>query len=102
MSGQGSTQSATLGLILGALSLVLWPLSYTWLLNPGSNPSWAGWLVPLAECGAIACAVGAIWLGSRARRQGETSTGAIWAPRLGAATLLAIVGTFLLVATRSR
>lgn len=74
-------------LVLGLIGLVLWPFSYAWIPNAGHNPAWMGWVIPVAEWGAIACAVSAIWLGNRARRAGVASLGAVWAPRLGWLTL---------------
>jgi len=48
-------------------------------------------LVPIAELGAVACAIAAIWLGHRARRPGATSLGATWGPRLGGLTLALVL-----------
>jgi hypothetical protein len=56
-----------------------------------------GVMVPVAEWGAIACAVCAILLGTRSRRAGVTSLAAIWAPRVGWLTLgLMAIAAFLI------
>lgn len=78
---------ARLALVLGIVGLLAWPFSYAWVPNAGHNPAWVGWLVPIAEWGAVACAIGAIWLGRRARRDGVSSLAATWAPRIGWLTL---------------
>lgn len=78
---------ARFGLLLGVVGLLVWPLSYAWIPNAGHNPDWIGWVVPMAEWGAIACAIAAIWLGVRSRRTGVTSLATIWAPRVGWLTL---------------
>jgi hypothetical protein len=80
-------QQAKVGLVLGVIGLFAWPLSYAWIPSAGNNPEWIGVVVPLAERGAIACALGAIWLGYRSRRGELTSLAAIWAPRIGWLTL---------------
>jgi hypothetical protein len=80
-------RQARLALFVGVIGLVVWPLSYAWIPNGGHNPDWIGWIVPVAEWGAVACAVIAIWLGIRSRRAGVTSLAAIWAPRVGYLTL---------------
>ena len=76
-------RQANVGLVLGVIGLFAWPLSYAWIPNAGNNPGWIGMVVPLAEWGAIVCALGAIWLGTRSRHAGLTSLAAIWAPRIG-------------------
>lgn len=82
-----SVQLDRLALSLGIVALFVWPLSYAWVPSAGHNPDWIGRVVPLAEWGAIACAVGAIWLGLRCRRAGISSLAATWAPRVGLLTL---------------
>jgi hypothetical protein len=83
-------------LALGIVALFAWPLSYAWVPTAGHNPDWIDWVVPLAEWGAIACAVGAIWLGLRSRRAGMRSLAATWAPRVGLLTLgLMAISAFL-------
>jgi hypothetical protein len=75
----------------------VWPLSYAWIPNAGNNPGWIGLVVPVAEWGAIGCAVGAIWLGIRSRRAGVTTLAATWAPRVGWLTLgLMAIAAFLI------
>jgi len=76
-----------LAFLIGVVGFLVWPLSYAWIPNAGHNPDWIGVLVPIAELGAIACAIGAIWLGTRSRRAGLTSLAARWAPRIGWVTL---------------
>jgi hypothetical protein len=73
-------------------------LSYAWIPTAGNNPDWIGVLVPVAEWGAIACAISAIWLGTRSRRAGETSLAAIWAPRVGWLTVALMAITAFLIA----
>jgi hypothetical protein len=80
-------RQARLALFIGVVGLLVWPLSYAWIPNAGHNPGWIGVLVPVAELGAITCALGAIWLGTRSRRAGVTSMAARWAPRVGWLTL---------------
>ena len=86
---------ARLALFLGVVGLLVWPLSYAWIPSAGKNPAWIGVIVPVAEWGAIACAIAAIWLGVRARGAGVTSLGAIWAPRIGGLTLGLMATAFL-------
>jgi hypothetical protein len=91
-------KQARVGLILGLVGLLVWPLSYAWIPSAGHNPDWIGWLVPVAEWGAIACAIAAIWLGRQSRRAGVKSLAAIWAPRVGWLTLgLMAVFAFVIV-----
>ena len=97
-----AVRQANLGLGLGILSFVLWPFAYVWLLAPGRNPDWFAVLIPIAEWGAIACAIAAIWLGGNARRAGQTSPAATWAPRIGAATIVLWFVAFLVVAATYR
>ena len=86
-----SRDAGRLALRLGILSLILWPFSFAWVPNAGRNPEWILALVPVAEIGAVAGAIAAIWIGVRARRSGEVSRGASWGPRLGSATLALVV-----------
>jgi len=83
----GCVQLARVGFLLGLVGLLAWPLSYAWVPSAGHNPAWIGVVVPIAEWGAIACAIAAIVLGTRARRAGVTSITATLAPRLGWLTL---------------
>lgn len=89
---------ARLAFALGIASILLWPLSYAWIPSAGNNPAWVSILVPIAELGAFACAIGAILLGFRARQSGETTLAATWAPRLGATTVVLMGVAFALVA----
>jgi hypothetical protein len=83
-------------LLLAVISLLAWPVSYAWIPSAGHNPAWIGVIVPVAEWGAIASAIGAIWIGIRARRAGVRSPAAIWAPRVGWLTLgLMAIAAFL-------
>ena len=91
-------RQARLALFVGAVGLLVWPLSYAWIPNAGHNPGWIGVLVPVAEFGAIACAIGAIWLGTRSRRSGVTSLAARWAPRVGWLTLAVMAVTAFVIA----
>jgi hypothetical protein len=91
-----------LAFVLGVVGLLVWPLSYAWIPTAGRNPYWVGVLVPVAEWGAIACAIAAIWLGNRTRRASPTALGAVWAPRLGWLTLGLMVIAFVVVAATYR
>lgn len=93
----GAAQQARLALSLGIVGLLVWPLSYAWIPTAGNNPDWVGAVVPLAEWGAVACAIGAIWLGTRSRRAGATYLAARWAPRIGWLTLGLMATTAFLV-----
>ena len=97
-----AVRQANLGLGLGLLSFVLWPFAYIWLLAPGNDPDWFRVLIPVAEWGALICAVAAIWFGVGARRAGLVSRGATWAPRLGLATIGLYVFAFVAVALTYR
>jgi hypothetical protein len=83
-----AVRQANLGLGLGILAFVLWPFAYVWLIAPGRNPDWFAFLIPIAEWGGIACAFAAIWLGGNARRAGQKSRTATWAPQIGAAAIV--------------
>jgi hypothetical protein len=87
-----------LALFVGVVGLVAWPLSYAWIPNAGNNPAWILALVPVAEWGAVACAITAIWLGRRSRRAGVDSLPATWAPRVGYLTLGLMAVTAFLIA----
>lgn len=91
-------QQTRLGLFLGVVGFLVWPLSYAWIPSAGHNPDWIGWVVPIAELGAIACAISAIWLGIRSRRAGVTSLAATWAPRVGWLTLGLMIISALVIA----
>jgi hypothetical protein len=86
----------------GIFALLVWPLSYAWIPSAGRNPDWIGVMVPIAEWGSIVCAVAVIWLGFRARRSGEASLGATWAPHIGLLTLGLMTTAFLVVAALYR
>lgn len=89
-------------LILGVIGLLVWPLSYAWIPTAGKNPGWIGVVVPVAEWGAISCAIAAIWFGIQARRASPRAPGAVWAPRLGWLTLGLMTMTFLVAAATYR
>lgn len=95
-------QPARFALLLGLIGLFVWPLSYAWIPNADHNPDWINVLVPVAEWGSIACAIGAIWLGRRARSSGITSLGSTWAPRLGWLTLGLMTIAFVVAASMYR
>ncbi len=99
LDGRGSdtVQRDVLALFLGVVGLLVWPLSYAWIPNAGHNPAWIGWVVPIAEWGAVACSIAAILIGTRARRIGPISLAAVWAPRVGWLTLgLMAISAFLI------
>jgi hypothetical protein len=59
---------------LAVSALVLWPLSFAWVPAAGHNPFGVLVLVPVAEIGAIVLAMAAIWLGSLAARDEQTTS----------------------------
>ena len=85
-----------IALVLGIVGFLIWPLAYASIPTAGHNSDWIRVIVPLAEWGAIACAIGAISLGRRVRHSEAVSTGAIWAPRLGWSTLGLMATAFLI------
>ena len=97
-----AVRRANVGLGLGLFSFVLWPFAYVWLLAPCNNPDWFGVMIPVAEWGALICALAAIWLG---RRRTQSRTGIARCdmdPRLGLATIGLYAITFLAVAATYR
>ena len=97
-----AARQATIGLGLGVLSLILIPFAYAWIPAAGHNPDWMAFVVPIGEWGGLACAVAAIWLGGNARRAGQTSPAARWAPRVGATTIVFWFLSFLVVVASYR
>lgn len=93
---------ARTALALGVVGLVVWPLSYAWIPSAGGNPAWIELMVPIAEWGAIGCAVAAIWLGTLERRSQSASTGATWAPRVGWLTLGLMTISFIVISSLYR
>lgn len=76
------------------VALIAIPLSFTFVLEPGANPSGYGPIATIVEFGGLIAALGAFMFGRRARLAGDRSNEAIWGPRLGAA---ALVGFLLLL-----
>lgn len=58
-------------------------------------------LIPLIELGGVIAAAGALLLGRRARSTGDRSSGAVWGPRLGAASIVGYAMVFFLLASQS-
>jgi hypothetical protein len=52
------------------------------------------------ELGGILAAAAALLLGRRVRAAGDRSSGAVWAPRLGAAAIVGYAIFFVLLASR--
>ena len=102
MTGRSDRGHGRLAVGLGVISLGLWPFSYAWIPTAGQNPIWVGILVPVAEWGAVACAIAAIWLGRRASQSNPGSPASVWAPRLGALTLVLMIAAFIVVASQYR
>ena len=76
------------------------PLAYQWTLRPTSNPFSSEVAVAILEVVGIAAGAVALLLGRRARAAGERSSGAVWAPRLGAASMVGYVLTLVLFGSR--
>ena len=76
-----------LALALAVISFVAVPVSYSWVLSPGENPHWLTPIIAVAEWGGLGCAIAAIVLGRRARAAAARDAAAIWAPRIGWATI---------------
>jgi hypothetical protein len=93
-----SQMASRLALVLGIVGFVAWPLAYTWILRPATRPEGVLAVVPIVIGGAVIFAAAAIGLGLWARRAGDASRGAVWAPRLGAGTLLSVLAAFVLAA----
>jgi hypothetical protein len=89
---------ARLALALGVISFVAVPLSYSWVLSPGSNPPWLTPVIATAEWGGLAAAIAAIWHGRRALSLGATGPAATWAPRIGIATIVVYIAMLIAVA----
>lgn len=77
------------------------PITYQWTVRPLSRPPGSELLLQLVEVGAILAAGAALLLGRRARAAGDRSAGAVWAPRLGAATIVGYAMVFFLLFTRT-
>ena len=76
------------------------PISYQWTFRPSSRPPGSELLVQLLELGGIIAAIVALFLGRRARAAGDRSSSAVWAPRLGAASIVGYAMTLVLVLAR--
>ena len=76
------------------IAFVVVPVSYSWVLVAGHVPSWLYPVIAVAEWGGLAVAVVAVWLGRRARAAGAAGAAAIWAPRIGIATIVVYLATF--------
>jgi hypothetical protein len=75
----------------GIAALLLWPFSYAWVPLAERSPAWVFVLVPVAEIGAVALGIAAIWSGVQARRRDGDSSGARWGLGLGALALTLVV-----------
>jgi hypothetical protein len=87
------------GFVLGVVAMFVMPLAYQWTFRPATNPLGSAGAVLVVEVLGIAAAAAALLLGRRARAAGERSSGAIWAPRLGAAAMVGYVMTLVLAAS---
>jgi hypothetical protein len=99
-----STESAGLaarvGFALGAMAFLALPITYQWTVRPQSRPPGSELLLQIVEVGAIVAAGAALLLGRRARAAGDRSAGAVWAPRLGAASIVGYAMVFFLLFSR--
>jgi len=77
------------------------PIAYQWTFRPASRPAGAEALVQVIELGGILAAAVALVLGRRARAAGDRSSGAVWGPRLGAASIVGYAIFFVLLFSRS-
>jgi len=91
---------ARIAFALGAMAFLALPITYQWTVRPQSRPPGSDILLQLIEIGAILAAAAALLLGRRARAAGDRSAGAVWAPRLGAASIVGYAMVFFLLFTR--
>jgi hypothetical protein len=91
---------AQVGFVLGIVAMFVMPLAYQWTFRPDTNPLGTGGAAVVVEVLGIAAAALALLLGRRARAVGDRSSGAVWAPRLGAAAMVGYVMTLVLMASR--
>lgn len=89
MGGSGLLGRLAVGLAIVALALV--PISYAWVLDLPLDDATVFAILALSELGAIVFALGAMFLGFRARRRDPGSLDGIWAPRLGALAILLVI-----------
>ena len=75
----------------GIAALLLWPLSYAWIPLAERNPAWVLVLVPVAEIGAVALGITAMWCGVQSRRREGDSEAARWAIALGGLTVTLVI-----------
>jgi hypothetical protein len=98
--GDRAALQAQAGFALGVVAMFVMPLAYQWTFRPASNPLGSAGAVLVVEGLGIVAAAAALLLGRRARAAGERSSGAVWAPRLGAAAMVGYVMTLVLMASR--
>jgi hypothetical protein len=91
---------ARVGLGLGALAMIALPIAYQWTFRPLTRPAGAEGLIPVLELAGIVAATLALLLGRRARAAADRSTGAVWAPRLGAAAIVGYAMTVVVLVSR--
>lgn len=95
-----AAMQAQVGFVLGVVAMFVMPLAYQWTFRPATNPLGSSGAVLAVEVLGIAAAAAALLLGRRARAAGDRSSGAVWAPRLGAAAMVGYVMTLVLMASR--
>jgi len=81
--------------------MILLPIAYQWTFRPATRPIGAENLIPMLELGGVIAAMVALLLGRRARADRDRSTGAVWAPRLGAAAIVGYAMTVVVLISRS-
>lgn len=100
-AGGRAALEARIGFALGAMAFLALPITYQWTVRPQSRPPGSDLLLQLIEVGAILAAGAALLLGRRARAAGDRSAGAVWAPRLGAASIVGYAMVFFLLFSRT-
>jgi hypothetical protein len=83
------------------MAMIALPIAYQWTFRPASRPPGSDMLIPILELGGVLAAGAALLLGRRARAGGDRSTGAVWAPRLGAAAIVGYVMTLVVTLSGS-
>ena len=91
-----TSRSARWTLPIAVLGLLLWPLSFAWVLAAGNNPEWLRLLVPLAEIAAMVLAIVAVRLGTLAARSGRNTQSSDRGLRLGVLVAALVIGGNLL------
>jgi len=91
---------ARIAFALGAAAFIALPVTYQWTFRPASRPFASEVIVQVLELAGILAAAAALLLGRRARAAGDRSSGAVWAPRLGAAAIVGYAMAFVFLMSR--